>query len=333
MMRKFFLTSLFAATALFLMGQPGENLKETKWQRVSKTYGYLLGQEYSINRIKKELPELKNDLLVAEMSFDLTFSKAREGIEKYLKEYAGSEEEFKIVDQELRKELAKILGDQIYNYETATVFIEDVKSRAKGNIPSPFLETLLSFQFADNPEKEFLAGFTTTFKTKGHLKAKNTDWHLKVPQSWLAEEGNRPNIIQHFKSEYGSGNQGMLLMVKQIPLQDGIPYSKKEINDFFSVEAAKEMIPEDGKFISYSKTVIDRLPAGMLEFESIYEGVETKVKIRMVEFIFIVEDKMYFFQASVSSADLSEDLSIPMKKFLPLYKLVANSIVVNSQYN
>ena len=245
----------------------------------------------------------------------------------------GSIEEFYRVEHELKKELERIQADQVYTTEIVQDFIKQVLSRAKGNIPSPILETLLSFQYIDNPEKEFLAGFTTTFKTKGHLKAKNTDWQLKVPQSWLAEEGNRPNIIQHFKSEYGSGNQGMLLMVKQIPLQDGIPYSKKEINDFFSVEAAKEMIPEEGKFISYSKTVIDRLTAGMLEFESIYEGVETKVKIRMVEFIFIVEDKMYFFQASVSSADLSEDLSIPMKKFLPLYKLVANSIVVNSQYN
>ena len=75
MMRKFFLTSLFCAATLLLIGQPSENLKEAKWQRVSKTYGFLLGQEYSLNRIKKELPELKNDLLVAEMSFDLTFSK------------------------------------------------------------------------------------------------------------------------------------------------------------------------------------------------------------------------------------------------------------------
>lgn len=333
MMRKFFLTSLFAATALFLMGQPSENLKEAKWQRVSKTYGFLLGQEYSLNRIKKELPELKNDLLVAEMSFDLTFSKAREGVENYLKEYAGSDEEFKKVDQELRKELAKILGDQIYNFETATVFIEDVKSRAKGNIPSPFLETLLSFQYADNPAKEFISGFTTTFQTKGHPKAKNTDWQAKIPQSWLAEEGDRPNVIKRFKSDYGAGNQIMALMVKEIPLPKGYRYSKQELNELFTESEMKDLIPDGAKFISFSKITIDGMPAGILEFEQTSERIETKVKLRLAEFIFIDGNKMFFFQAGVGTTDLSEDLSIQMKKFLPLYKLVANSIVLNSRYN
>jgi hypothetical protein len=332
MIRKFFLTSLFAITTALLLGQPTEMLKEAKWQKVTKAYGFLLGQDYSLKRAQKEFPNLKNDLLIAEMTFNLTFSKAREGIEIYLKEYLGSIEEFQRVEKELNKELDRLQGEQIYTTEIVLEFIEEVQSRAKGNIPSPILETLLSFQYRNNPEKEFQSGFTTIFNTKGHPKAKNTDWQIKVPKSWLAEEANRPNIIQHFQSEYGSGNQGMLLMVKQIPIQDRVGYSKKEMNDFFSGEQAQEMIPEESKFISYSKIVIDGLPAGMLEFESIYEGVDTKVKMRMVEFIFIDKDKMYFFQASVSSADLAEDLSITMRKFLPLYKLVANSIVLNSQY-
>ena len=68
MMRKFFLASLFCAATLLLMGQPGENLKEAKWQKVTKAYGFLLGQDYSLKRAKEEFPALKNDLLIAELT-------------------------------------------------------------------------------------------------------------------------------------------------------------------------------------------------------------------------------------------------------------------------
>ena len=38
-------------------------------------------------------------------------------------------------------------------------------------------------------------------------------------------------------------------------------------------------------------------------------------------------------QGMVGSGKADTDLSLEMKKYLPLYKLIANTIVINDQYN
>lgn len=48
--------------------------------------------------------------------------------------------------------------------------------------------------------------------------------------------------------------------------------------------------------------------------------------------MFFRNNKMYVLQGTVGSDNMDRDLSLEIKKFLPLYRLVANSIVVNDQY-
>jgi len=322
---------LLFITAINVFGQTTDNLKKPKYKRVSEAYGYLSGQEYSLNLIKKEFPHFEMSILKAQMSFNSTFGKSKEGMKKYLAEYLGKKE-FNQYEEKLMSELKKILGNQTFTEEIATHFISEVESRAKGNIASTVLETLLSFQFSDRPQDELTSGFTATFKTKGHLKSKNTDWQIKIPKSWKAEEADRPNIIQKFTSDYGAGNQSIMLTVKEMPLPKGYKITKEELNDLFIEKEMKDMVPDGGKFISFTKMTLDNNIGGMIEYEQTVERLDFKMKIRMVEFMFIRSDKWYFLQCSVGSEKTDTDLSLVMKKYLPLYKLVANTIVVNDQY-
>jgi hypothetical protein len=153
-----------------------------------------------------------------------------------------------------------------------------------------------------------------------------------VPKSWKAEESDRPNIIQKFISDYGSGDQMIMLIIKDMSLPDGYVVTKEELNDFFTEIEMKKMIPDGGKFISFTKMTLDNNIGGMIEFEQTAERLDFKVKIRMVQFMFIKDNKMYILQGTVSSGKIETDLSLEMKKYLPLYKLVANTIVVNGQY-
>lgn len=121
-------------------------------------------------------------ILKAQMSFNSTFGKSKERMKKYLAEFLG-QNEFSQYEERLTSELKKMLDNQTFTEEIATNFISEVESRAKGYIVSPVLETLLSFQFSDRLQDELISGFTTTFKTKGHPKSKNTDWQIKVPKS------------------------------------------------------------------------------------------------------------------------------------------------------
>lgn len=327
---------VFSVLLFFLVignnfGQAADNFKKPKIKRVSEAYGFIKGQQYSLDLIKKELPQFRMSILKAQTSFNSNFGKAKEEIKRYLAESLG-QNDFNQYEQTLVSELEKMLGDQIFTEEIAANFITEVENRAKGNIVSTVLETLLSFQFLDRPQDEFTSGFTTIFKTKGHLKSKNTDWQIKVPKSWKAEEADRPNIIQKFTSDYGAGNQIIMLMVKDMPQQKGQIITMQELNRLFTEKEMKNMLPDGGKFISFTKMTFDNHIGGMMEIEQIRESLDFKVKIRMAQFMFIRDNKMYILQGMVSTDETLTDLSLEMKKYMPLYKLVANSIVVNDQY-
>jgi hypothetical protein len=321
----------FVIFSFLASGQTPEYIKKEKYKRVSEAYGYLIGQEYFFKIIKVEFPSLELNIIRAQLLFNSTFGKSKENLRIYLSEFLG-ENEFKDYEIELIAELKKMVARQMVTEEDALDFITEVGTRANGQIASPVLETLLSFQFVDRPQDEFLLGFNKIYRTKGHPKSKNTDWQIRVPKSWRAEEADRPNIIQQFTSDFGDGHQCIMLMVKEMELSKGYKWSKEDLNELFTEKEMKGFVPNGGKFISFKKMTLDNNLGGMLEFEQIVERLDIKVKMCLVAFIFIRDNKMYFLQGGISNK-LNSDLTKEMQKYLPLFKLVANTIVVNDQYN
>lgn len=306
-------TNLFAQTSEYI-------------KRVVATYGYLKGQEYSLNIIKKKFPDIQVDVIKTEIAFNAKFDKAHKGIKKYLLDTLG-QTEFEKFNTTLSGQLKTTLLNQNFTKKIAIDFIEEVKQRANGNIPTPFFETLLSFQYADNPQDEFLDGFKNIFKTKNHPKAKNTDWQLEIPKSWKAEEAIRPNIIQKFASDYGTGLESIMIINSNL----GYTPSKKEIEELLSENEIKNSLSNNCNFISFKKINIDNYPGIMTEYETTSERIGTTIKIRILNFSFIKNDKLYILQCQISDM-LNADLSSKMQKYAPLFRLVANSIVENTQY-
>ncbi len=50
----------------------------------SKTYGYQIGQEYTLYRISKKYPSLPDDVLVAKSEFNLVFGSSLEKLDEYM---------------------------------------------------------------------------------------------------------------------------------------------------------------------------------------------------------------------------------------------------------
>jgi len=327
---KYILTvSIFLLLSINNWAQSTYNIKKAKYKRASEAYGYIKGQEYSLNLIKSEFPKFENSILKAQTDFNSNFGKSIEKIEDYLQVFLGKDDFEKYVEK-LESELIKIYSNKTFTIQIATNYINEIENRAKGKIASPVLETLLSFQYSDKPQDEYLAGFTKIYKTKNHPKSKNTDWQIKVPISWKGEEAERPNIIQKFTDDFGDGNQSIMLMV--MPLPKVTNYTKKELTEFFNQSNMKNMIPENGKFISYTKMTIDNNSGGMLEIELTQASLDVNIKMRMVQFMFIYNNKMYILQCVLGSEKIETNLSFEMQKSLPLFKLIARSIVVNEQY-
>jgi len=326
-----FLATLFFLLASYCLGQTTVNLKKSKYELASNAYGYLVGQENSLKFIEDKYPQFSLDILKVKLLFQSTFGKSKKEIEKYLVEFIG-QEKFDEFNSELMVKMNKLLTTKVFNEETIPNDISEVEERAKGQIPSPILETLLSFQFSDRPEEELIKGFYTVFKTKGHPKSKNTDWQFKVPKSFKAEEADRPNIIQKFRSNYGSGNASIMIIVKDLDIPKNTIFTKKDIDNYFTEINAKDWVPEGGKFISFKKMMFDNQIGAMIEIETISENLDYKFKNRMAMFTFIYNNKMYTLQGFVNEGSIDKDLTGSMLKFMPLFRLVANSIVVNDQY-
>lgn len=322
---------VLALTSASIFGQTPDKIKKPKYERVSQAYGYLLGQEYTLSLIKRKYPNLELNITKVQMSFNSTFGGSKEGMKSYLIETLTANK-FINYEERLMTELKELLSGQTFTEEIAINFVSEVESRAKGNIASPVLETLLYFQYSTRPHQELLDGFTRIFKTKGHPKSKNTDWQIEVPISWRVSEGDRPNIIQKFTADFGDSFHSIMLMVKEMVLPKGYKFSTKELNELFTEKQAKEMVPEGGQFISFTKMTLDNNIGGMLEIEQSVSRLDITMKFRMVQFMFVRNNKMYILQGAVGSEKTTTNLALEMKKYLPLYKLVANSIVVNDQY-
>jgi len=304
------------------------NNNRTKESRILEAYGYLKGQEYQLNKIREQHSNLSISVLQTELKFKVSFGIAIIEIQRYLKNLLA--DKFSNMDLEYHEQVVKIFGSQKMSSDEALTFLDEVKTRSKGNIPSPILETLLHFNYINNPSKEFSAGYVKTFRTKGHPKAKGTDWQIKVPLSWSQKEGDRPNIIQMFQSEYGDGNESISIMVQELPKDLGL--SKSDLNEIFLEENMKVFVPKNAKYLSSKKLILDNYNGGVLEMEIQMQRLDIMIKMRVLQFMLIKKDKLFMLMAGTGSPIVDLNLSKEMEKYRPLFNQVANSIVVLDQY-
>ena len=296
---------------------------------LGRTYGYIKGQQFSLNRIRKLFPDLENEVTKSELEFSISFKKASDRITKELEEILGNE--FRSFEDQMAEKLKSTLGNQKIDKQTALLFFEEIKSRAKGNIESPVLETLLTYQFIDTPEKEFLKGYVKTYSTKGHPKSKGVTINSKLPLSWKQQEGDRPNIIQKFVSENGSGQEIVLFMVKDLELPSGYKITQSELDDFFVESELREMIAEGSEFISAKRISLDNHTGGQIIYKTVQERLDFTITMQSVQFITIYNGKMIFLQCMVS-AEPDENLTERFDLFLPIFRQIANSMILMDQY-
>jgi len=322
---KFIIVIVFAMFSIELYSV----INESEIEVVSRTYGYIMGQEYYLTKIENEYPELKLEVIRVRLNFNSSFGRAKIIIENELETIFR--DYFNTFKSETLNQISKMLEDIHFDKNYAIDFLKEVNSRAEGYIESPVLETLLTYQFIDNPSKEFSAGFLNSYSTKGHPKTKDIIINAKLPLSWKQEEAERPNIVQKFVSNNGKGLETILFMVKDLGLPNDYIETKEELNDFFTESELKQMIPEGSNFISAKRIVLDGLVGGQVIFKTTQERLDFSITMKSVHFITIYEGKIIFLQCWVYSVS-DDNLNDRFNLFLPLFRKVANSLVFPNQY-
>lgn len=320
-----------ALAAVHAQTPPGLNPQASLDDDLGRALGFLLGQRITLNRVKAEFPDMALGARQAEAEFNLSFGTAETEIRKALQGMMGDEYPKFLAQAE--SQLQTALASRPVTRETAGNFLAEVESRAKGRLPSPVFETLLTYQFMGRPAEEFTRGYKRVFRTAGHPKAKGADFQVSYPASWRGSEGERPNIIQKFVSENGRGLEMAMLMVKDLPTPPGYKVTQAELDDLFSEKELRGMVPAGGRLIAAKPVVLDGQKGGMVEFEQTLQRLDVSMTVRGMHFVTVRAGKMVFIQCMVYMRPGGDtDMQRRFGRFEPVFRLIGNSFVLNDRY-
>jgi len=307
--------------------------QEPYWKQLMHAKGFVVGQQLALEEIENRFPSLGRQVREAWFAFHSTaLGESVKAIDVELSGLLG--EKWTSVEEELINQIASFVIDQEISHQQAVDFLVEIHDRARGEMPKTILATLLAInpRFIQSPEQEIYSGWKQTFRTKDHPKAKGVDFSVSFPASWSNREGQRPNIIQFFRSENGNGYLTGNLMVQNIPLPDGYTPDREEIEEMFS-EELDDMIPEGANLIESRQLVLEGLPTGLIIFDMIEKRMDVEVRMRATQFIIIHNASMIFIQFIVSDpGNTGRSLDELQVKNLPLFMAIANTLVLNDKY-
>ena len=302
---------------------------ESDIRKMQKTYSFYLGQLFNINEIIENYPSYKQKAKSAQNLWNANFKTSIENIVSELESSLGVE--FKIYEAELIKSMSRIDYSEI-TIEDIINTIDIVNNRASGDIPSPYLETLLTFNsiYRVQPEEEMIDGFINEYFTSTSTKLDGLNIKFKYPKSWSSEIGDRPHVIQKFIHYRGYEFGSALIIIGKM---DDV-LSKSDIEFLLSEDGMKYQIPEHSKVISVNTgLLIDNIPASLITVY--YEQQQMNHKLGMISDIYVLyyRDYQITFMCSVGSTiDKYNETYKRYSTNKKLYKRMANNIVVLSQY-
>ena len=325
-MRKKYFLLLFIINFSF-----GQAIKQDKSIRASMVYGYFTGIETTLANISELNPNFRSEVNHLNLLLTTNFGQSKKNAIKYLNGIDNWEDTMKSKMDSLKQLIhTNILFST--NEETG-IYLKELEKNLKGNIPSPMLENVLSFQYENQPSKEFSNGYTYTYNSKGHKKSKNTELILTIPKSWSSQEGKQPNVIQLFTSDCGNGSSSISILTQEMP------YTKEELGnltfeeidklykeDIFTEEYAKNFI--EGKFISYKPMNSAGRATFLVVYEVINEKMGMKIKMRNNAYIFHDVTYLHFINCGIGTPNLEENLEEKSTIINPLFFMIVNSIVV-----
>lgn len=305
-------------------------IRQDKSVRATMVYGYFTGVETSLENISELNPDLRTEVNQLNLLLTTNFGESKKNAIKYLDGLGNWK---KIIEPRLDS-LKSVIQTNIlfYTKEETLNYLKELQNNLKGNIASPMLENILSFQYENQPSKEFSNGYTYTFSSKGHKKSKNTELILTLPKTWYYQEGKQPNVIQLFTSDCGKGLNTVSIITQEMP------FSTKEIEilnfdeidklykEVFTEEFAKNFI--QGKLISFKPMKIAGRSGFLVMSEEVNEKMGMKMKFRSN--IYVIHDvtHLHFINCSIGTGNIDENLDEKATLINPLFFMIVNSVVV-----
>ncbi|MFG0453515.1 hypothetical protein [Shewanella algae] len=325
-------------TILILVVLSSSTYAETKLTNalakdIGQAYGFYLGQNYSLRKISKKYPSTSGLVLIAEKEFLATFNSSIEGMDELMER--NSKSEWNEIKKQLNTQIESSINIDKTSETQARRFINIVRERAKGNIDSPILETLLLFKsgYKNNPEREFIDGYKHKYSTNGAGKAKGVAFSIEAPRTWIAKEGNRPNVVQKFVSENGRGLELLIVLIKEIPLQPGEEITEKDVLKISNPKDIQDIIPDGGVHLNSGKLTLENLPGFWVHFKMDKARMRNTFSMETIMYTIFYKNKMIQIQGQVMTSINGEPTDRGgLKRYEKLFDLMANSLVIPKMY-
>ena len=304
------------------------NYNRSSIQGLAGSYGFVKGQKRTLLRIAREHRDLDLAVKLARMRFSSAFPNIEARLRVHLKEAFG--EHFAEFERIQNRQMAELLDGQAISRDSAVGFIEMVAERAKGEIESPILEHLLAVTYEERPHNEMIDGFVQRYETDGKDKSKGIRLQVRIPRSWLQQEGERPNIVQKWTSVNGSGLEDIMLGMRDIGEEEELDLTQLEE---YVRSGEVRAIAEGGEFIDAGVIIIEGRPGFWLDHSMQRKrmGTEMYIRQRMYHITFRGKAIQVACQA-VDTAKHADQADQRAERIWPLCDQVANSIMLVDAY-
>ncbi|MEQ6918756.1 hypothetical protein [Halomonas aquatica] len=293
------LSLLLAGAGASAAAQPTFPTKRQALSDVSQAFGFLYGQQLTLEHIRTRYPGLAAQVKIAESSINLAYSGADTFLESVLVGVVGDDGFAEMTDH-FYAEMEGIPESQTQSREDALAFLGEVRARAEDaqHIPSPIRELILTATYADHPEQELLDGHRAMFSTTGHDKSMGLDLTMTLPLSWLAREGRRPHIVQKWRSQGGHGRAEIMLLIQDL----GMPLTSEEVEEMMANEDFSTWVPDEVEYLDASRLRIDNQPSVAIDYVLTQEVGTATVLIRTRQYQMFVDDKGIALQCQAGAA-------------------------------
>lgn len=338
---------VFIITICFV-GKISSQLSRNQQSELSKAIGFYLGTTIYTDLIIEELPQFRQEAMLAKLNFELAH---KNGFENIL---SRSETIFGLSRDSIQNKMVNLFYSEYktnsLSIKEAKIFLQTFESeRIKGDsgIYNGFVKTLLgeNTRYISNPYYEFEDGFYYDYSTKDHPKSKGIDIAMKIPKSWTKKSGRRPNIIDVFESYDEKARLSVAVKdLKSNLIEEYGELSIEDLNYINSSEYEKDMIEsfdEDlcKSFLQHSRVDkienfnfkrinVDGQPAmdisGILEIEVM--GTRGRNYCNSIVIVY----KHYLI--NIFSTIEIENSNLIIEKYKPLLNIIQLTSIINNKW-
>ncbi|TLX17186.1 hypothetical protein [Rhizobium sp. MHM7A] len=301
---------------------------ELAYKQAARVYGFLYGQHRAAETLSSQYPQLAGQLSSLEQQFAATYGWPEARAKALVATLSHS-----AISDLHKKHLSKV--DQAmarrFSAQEATTFASELQGRLEGKIDPEVLKNILWLKYASRPVAEMVDGYTVRYNSSNHPKSKGIEFSLSAPISWRQVEGDRPNTVQQWTSQNGSGDMSFSVLVKSSEELRGI--TEKDVEDLVAQGGARDFLGAADELIASKFVHIDGAPTVMIDAAITREMIGKE--IGMQTRIYNIFQDAALLQLNCSVGRPVQERTIAVKRFSMVKDLcdrVAISFSIANRY-